>query len=854
LGLVWPCIGLAESGSTSGEGEAPPAGKPAAKPIELIPIDQIGVAAERAKGQVAGIRTRLAEEASNDDLIDSIPTRKLEVDALLASSEELRARDPNLVEVDQLRQEWRALDEALGMMQADLDERAAQLAEMREKLAAAKSVWSATIEAARADDEDPTLIEQIDGVLAEIGGVRDGAAERQGEVAALQAKVASLTEIIRVDVAKLTEIRRNLAGRIFEEDRPPMYSREFFELLDREEIAGRLAEHRDREVAALSRFAWHHRQRLTIHGLATVFLLAFMFTARMRVRRFRHEHEEDDPALDHMEAVFDRPVALALLLSIFVGLWGYEEIPPLAAPVIGATALLPAVLILKRLVERPVVPILYVLLVLYFVDRLNEAIAPLPGLPRIVFVGEMVVVLALVLWWRRPSRLADVSRQKVESAPFQWLGIALRIALLAAPLAILAEATGYTALARLLGGTLLSAGYAGMMLYGSALALDGLVAFLLLVRPLKLSGMVERHGSLIAVRIQRAIGWLVAALFFYVLLRRLEIVDLFEEMVVGIWTFEIPLIAIEFTIGSIVEFLIIVRLTFALAKFIGFFLEEEVYTRVRMPKGKPYAVSTLTRYMVLLVGFLLATFALGVDVNRFTVLAGAFGVGIGFGLQTVVNNFVSGIILLTEQPVQVGDTIELEGVFGEVQRIGIRSSTVRTWQGAEVIVPNAQLVSEQVTNWTLSDDRRRIEIPVGVVYGSDPKRVISILEHVATSHDHVLGDPGPVVLFMNFGDSALEFELRCWTDLTGQYMSIRSSVIVRIEEALRAAGITIPFPQRDLHLASVSPEFMRAIPGVAGNAAERDPGTRFEQPASSVDDGFKSADPRTVGDADGDGD
>jgi small-conductance mechanosensitive channel len=232
-----------------------------------------------------------------------------------------------------------------------------------------------------------------------------------------------------------------------------------------------------------------------------------------------------------------------------------------------------------------------------------------------------------------------------------------------------------------------------------------------------------------------------------------------------------------------------------------------------MRKGQPYAVSTLTRYTVLLTGFLLAVFALGLDVNRFTILAGAFGVGIGFGLQTIVNNFVSGIILLTEQPVQVGDTVELPGVFGVVQRIGIRSSVVRTWQGAEVIVPNADLMSEQVTNWTLSDQRRRLEIPIGVAYGTDPALVIDVLSRAAARNEYVVDDPAPVTLFMAFGDSALEFEVRCWTEMADMYLSVKSSVMVELVAALREVGVEIPFPQRDLHLRTIDASVADGLAG-----------------------------------------
>jgi small-conductance mechanosensitive channel len=153
--------------------------------------------------------------------------------------------------------------------------------------------------------------------------------------------------------------------------------------------------------------------------------------------------------------------------------------------------------------------------------------------------------------------------------------------------------------------------------------------------------------------------------------------------------------------------------------------------------------------------------------------------------------------------VEVGDTVELGEVFGAVQRIGIRSSTVRTWQGSEVIVPNGDLVSHQVTNWTHSDRRRRLEVPVGVAYGSNPSKVMSVLLESIKANPDILADPEPYVLFMGFGDSALNFEVRGWTDEFDSFMRVRSATCVGVELALRREGITIPFPQRDLHIRSI---------------------------------------------------
>ncbi len=158
-----------------------------------------------------------------------------------------------------------------------------------------------------------------------------------------------------------------------------------------------------------------------------------------------------------------------------------------------------------------------------------------------------------------------------------------------------------------------------------------------------------------------------------------------------------------------------------------------------MGRGLPYAISSLLHYLILLLGFPVAIGAMGVDLNRVTLLTGAFGVGVGFGLQTIVNNFVSGVILLVERPIQVGDAIQMTDLDGEVRRIGIRSTTVHTWRGAEVIVPNATLISGNLINWTLSDRTRRLELPVGVAYGSDPERVIDLLVETAA---HGSGSPG----------------------------------------------------------------------------------------------------------------
>lgn len=174
----------------------------------------------------------------------------------------------------------------------------------------------------------------------------------------------------------------------------------------------------------------------------------------------------------------------------------------------------------------------------------------------------------------------------------------------------------------------------------------------------------------------------------------------------------------------------------------------------------------------------------------------------GFGLQGVVNNFVSGLILLFERPVQVGDRVQVGDLTGDVRHIGVRATVVRTRDGAEVIVPNANLISSEVINWTLSDPRRRINVLVGVAYGTDPERVIDLLVGSAQEHPDILERPAPTALFLGFGESSLDFSLRAWTAQSTNYRRVRSELTLAVNAAIVEAGIEIPFPQRDLHVRS----------------------------------------------------
>jgi len=288
--------------------------------------------------------------------------------------------------------------------------------------------------------------------------------------------------------------------------------------------------------------------------------------------------------------------------------------------------------------------------------------------------------------------------------------------------------------------------------------------------------------------------------------------------------------SLDLSLGDVLAFAITLWVSVLLGRLVGFVLDEGLKTR-GLGRGVHTAISRTASYAVVAVGTVLAVLASGTELTRLTVLIGTLGVGIGFGLQDVVNNFVSGLILLYERPVQVGDVIEVGDVMGTVRRIGIRSSTVFTEWGSEVVVPNAHLISNEVTNWTLSDRRRRADIDLGVAYGTPPEKVRSLLLQIAGAHPDVMKFPEPLAMFTGFGDSALNFQLLVWTaaDVWGRVASELRTEICRV---LEQEGISIPFPQQDLHLVSVDASVAETLRSKVEPGAEEPGDVRPGAPAT----------------------
>ena len=247
-------------------------------------------------------------------------------------------------------------------------------------------------------------------------------------------------------------------------------------------------------------------------------------------------------------------------------------------------------------------------------------------------------------------------------------------------------------------------------------------------------------------------------------------------------------------------FLLIFILLFVTAK-LKKWVVYKLLEKSKIELGVRIAVGTIVRYLILVLGFVIIMQTEGIDLSALTILAGALGVGIGFGLQNITNNFVSGIIILFERPIKVGDRIEVGDVFGDVVNISMRSTTVITNDNIAIIVPNSDFISTKVINWSYNDRNVRFNIPIGVSYKEDPENVKKILLEIAAGTEGILKRPTPEVLFSEMGDSSINFVLRVWTDEYINKPSILKSLLYfEIFKRFKKAGIEIPFPQRDLHI------------------------------------------------------
>ena len=490
-----------------------------------------------------------------------------------------------------------------------------------------------------------------------------------------------------------------------------------------------------------------------------------------------------------------RPYSVALLITLLSTI-GFATSAPTGVSfvVFGLIYLVPVLRLSPGLVKPGTRKLLYALCAFYVLEWMHVILQFGAVFKRELFALILFLALLILSWLTRPSRLRI---QSVLGWRHRLLVVSTRIALLLLAVALCANILGFVSLSQVLGVGTIFSGFTLALLFTLVRVLD--LGLTIVVGTTWFQSMPDARSDVV-----KRWGWriLIGGALLLWMNNNLSLFTVRESVMAVVkdaLEYPIGLGKVRVTLGGTLSLFFFLLLGYAIANIAKFILEDVLLPKLSLRGGLTYAISRVT-YYVLLVGIFFAALAnTGVELNKFTVITGAVGLGVGFGLQNIVNNFASGLIILFERPFRIGDTVEVGGVEGTVKRIGARSSTVLTFQYAEVIVPNSNLLSNQVINWTLTSARRRVEVPVGVAYGTNPELALKLLIEVAESNPRILKEPRPEAFFLGFGESALNLELRFWA-AQSIWFELKSEVGLAVFHALRKAGIDIPYPQRDLHV------------------------------------------------------
>jgi small-conductance mechanosensitive channel len=762
-----------------------PAAAPAPPPrvpelAEIIPL------ATAVSGRLASLERASADGAELSRVEKQLAAISTRVDQYARQFLALQtATDSRAGRLLQLKTEMKRAGDSLAEISTFVTDKVRTLGNLRNEWLAEQQRWNAWQAALLHNEPLEHITTTVTKTQATIETAFGLLRQQLSPLLAFQEQAGTLQTRINTLTAEVEGLIALSQGGTLADASAAMFSAQYFSRLA---AALRMGVH-----AGLVQIAWPEKSFFARQGWLMALQGVLSLLLALALVRYR-------PQLEQVEAwrfVAKRALAAGILVGVLSVAVCYESPPDMVRLALGVLVGIAFVRLLEGLMEggwrRQLV---YGLLILSILTNLVYVLALPLALFRLYIVVAALVSLLCSLRW------AAASRRLREARIYAWV---LRLAAVVLAIVLGAEIWGEAKLAEFLLVSLLRT-LASVLVFG-------------LLRYLVHGGLewathsaVSRHAALIgrntALVVQR-LTWLgdvlIGVVMLSVLLMTWQVYDNSAEAITGLLSVHATIGSQQITIGLVLLALAALGVSYLASWMLQTLLTENVLARRHVDTGVSIAVTRLLHYALVSSGFVLALMVLGVDLTKMTLLASALGVGIGFGLQTIVNNFVCGLILLLERPLRVGDTIELGGQLAKIAKIGLRSTTVQTADQAEVIVPNTDLITNRVTNWTLTNRQARSVIPVGVAYGSDIALVIQTLRECALAHPGVLPSPEPQVLFRSFGDSALDFELRVWVADVDTRLQVDSDLHQDIDRRFRQAGLEIPFPQRDLHVRSEEP-------------------------------------------------
>ncbi|MEP7273584.1 MAG: mechanosensitive ion channel domain-containing protein [Acidobacteriota bacterium] len=761
------------------------------------------------------ISNRLSSSADIEALNAGLEAREEEVQAKSEATLGTLGGTPTLTELDDAGQYWRALLAGNVALHNQLSRRAAIVNEDVFALEREQQQWQGIVDQNQNPNAVDAVYDRVRDALLQIQALVGRASDQQRSVVLLQSRLAAEDALANDLLSRVNRERQQFQRRLFDRDSLPIWKfkarRESGEAVD-------IAANGPIGTYSSVDFRSIREQSGRLTAIALVFLLNLVISLSLKRKWMRRAAESTYHA--QVAEIFRHPVALSLLAALIMTGLVSLSVPLALLSLMGLAMLIPVLRLLPAVIGRHWRPLLYLLAVSFMPTVIRHTlVSPSPLIRELDALFNLGVVLCFCIFtltrkFREATGADFWSRATIRAA---------RIAIFLLVIALVANVFGFLRLSQVLSRATIYSTFVGVILFTTVrLTMITLNAVL----------KTDRARALATVRLRKALilQWTervlvtIGVLFWLITTTELFLVrEPVRAALLGILTWRLTLGTLSTSLGSVLTVLVVLFVGFGFSTAVRFVLREEVLARVHLSRGLPELITTLLYYGLIILVVIMAFGAAGVEFSRLTLLTGALGVGIGFGLQNIVNNFVSGLILQFERPIHVGDILEVGGLSGEVTRIGVRSSTIQTAQGAEVIVPNAELVAGRVINWTLSSERRRVDIPVTVAHGTEPKRVVDLLIRVALENRSVMRAPEPVVLFQGMSETGLTFELRFWAPDRTAYPQLKSDVGLAVIEAMTAAKIEVPTTQRDLYLRAIEETIKEKLGGTLAVGSSESP-------------------------------
>jgi len=763
--------------------------------IQPIPVPEITVQATEVSAMLLDKQQVLLPEEQKQLIQSRLDTLVFRLNLLREDSRVNNIENLGMRSLNNLQNEWTILNSRFQNEQDNLIGLLQQYENEKQSLTDATKLWELTLVSLEETDAPELVQDQVGSTITDL---RDMESNIHGDSEYLQellVKISGGLIFSHEILDKINTAQEIVTQQFFTLNQPPLWS-----AISKKDTI--LIEHERSIVedtkSSLQDFGMNYAGRLWLHIILSFAIILFVFFSFRRLKDFIPE--KDIQRLTAIKKILNRPVSSSLLIVFLITYLLYETIPDSIRLLASIGILIPVLFILtdiftgasKRYVYLPVAA-----LFLINTHSLGYSETMLNRVFLMVIILFSFLSLSLMLWRKSIRDMSHSSRigNFLRSLGFIYLGIL--------GISFISIIIGASALAEFFTYAVIRSSALALILYAAALTLNSIILISLHSKSLQKLNVVKQYDDPIyswfvkVVNLTSRIFWLVFTLKLFSIWQNIF------QWIKGILTYEIAVGSFNISLWDLIVFFFIIWLTFWISRIVRIIVEGEVTSRIKMKRGVPGAISLILRITIITIGLIIAFAATGLEMDKLAILLGALGVGIGFGLQNIFNNLVSGIILAFERPIQEGDIIEIGTLLGTVREIGLRASNVRTFDGAEVIVPNGNLISNELINWTLTDKKRRGEIIVGVAYGTDPDKVIKLLAEAAKSHKDIMGEPEPLALFTGFGDSSLDFRLLFWIADADERYRITSEVSVLVNNAINAAGIEIPFPQSDLHLRSV---------------------------------------------------